>query len=167
MKVVDEPSEATPVPSKSQRKRDHHALQELAAELAALPESRLSRLELDPELREAIRTTRTMRASGARNRQLRHLAQQLLQGDPRALRTELDRFSSRDRAQVAREQRAAMLRDRVLEKAETAPELGLDTEGAVRLAELRRTALAGTDATRARHARREIYRLILARLEAG
>src|SRR5690606_22185761 len=47
-RVQDEPV------SKTRRKREMHELQALGAALVALPEARLARLELDPELRDAL-----------------------------------------------------------------------------------------------------------------
>lgn len=164
MTTDDQPADGQAT-SKSQRKREHHALQDLAAELAALPESRLRHLDLEAELGQEIRTARTMKASGARNRQLRRIAQQLAQHDPQSLRIRLAALAAPDRERVAREQRAAALRERVLEQGSTALELPLGAADSARLAELRNTALASADMTRAQHARREIYRLILALLQ--
>jgi len=59
-------------PSKSARKRDLEALQELAEQMTLLSDAELQRLEVDERLRSAIDLVRPMRPSGARNRQLRH-----------------------------------------------------------------------------------------------
>lgn len=154
-------SDAQAPPSKSQRKREHHALQALATELCELAESRLLRIELDDATRQDIRLARSMKASSARNRQLRHIARQLQQYDPQLLRSRLAALTQRDHEQVAREQQATRLRERVLEHGEAVLELPLEADERTRLAQLRLAALAGTDGTRTRHARREIYRLIL------
>ena len=164
MTAADDRTEDAAPASKSQRKREHLALQALAAELAALPATRLRRLELDAELEQEIRAAGAMKASGARNRQLRHVAQQLAEHDPAALAARLAALSAPDRAQVAREQRAAALRERVLEEGCGALGLPLGAADSARLAALRTCARSASDATRARHAQREIYRLILALL---
>jgi ribosome-associated protein len=59
-------------PSKSARKRELAALQELAEQMAALSDSELQRLGVDESLRHEIQQVRSIRPSGARNRQLRH-----------------------------------------------------------------------------------------------
>ena len=55
----DDALDADPrAPSKSQRKRDMHALQALGAELVRLRRDQLQRIELPEELREAIEFAR-------------------------------------------------------------------------------------------------------------
>lgn len=58
--------------SKSARKREVVALQELAERMAALSDRELERLGVAAALREALAQVRPMRPSGARNRQLKH-----------------------------------------------------------------------------------------------
>lgn len=60
-------------PSKSQRKRDAHALQAMGDQLVALPPAHLARLDLPDDLREAVRATRGIGARGARSRQLQYI----------------------------------------------------------------------------------------------
>lgn len=164
--TAQEPGAQAP-PSKSQRKREHHALQALATELSELAENRLLRIELDDATRQDIRLARSMKASSARNRQLRHIARQLQQYDPQVLRSQLAALTQRDHEQVARERQATRLRERVLEHGEAVLELPLEADERTRLAQLRIAALAGVDSTRTKHARREIYRLILQGLARG
>jgi len=59
-------------PSKSARKREVEALQLLAEQMSALSDQELRRLNIDRQLRDAIGQARSMRPSGARNRQLKH-----------------------------------------------------------------------------------------------
>lgn len=153
-------------PSRSQRKREHLGWQALAAELAALPDSQLRRLGFEPELEREIRTARAMKASGARNRQLRHVAQRLSDaGDQTTLRTALAAIGAPHRLQAARERRAAELREQALRAGAAEIGLPLPETVAVRLDDLRTLALKGGDTARSRHARREIYRLILSLIE--
>lgn len=60
-------------PSKSQRKRDAHALQALGEQLVALPPAHLARLVLPDDLREAVRATKRMSQHGARLRQMQYI----------------------------------------------------------------------------------------------
>ena len=69
-------------PSKSARKREMSALQTLAGQMAALSDRELQRLGIDESLREVIDQVRSMRPSGARNRQLKHCVKYM---DPQAL----------------------------------------------------------------------------------
>ena len=149
-------------PSKSQRKRDHAALQGLAESLAALPEARLRRLPLGERAREELMLLRRMPVSGARNRQIRLLAQLLLEEDLTALQAEPQAMAEKARRETARHHAAERLRDRLLLEGESA----LEGQGAGDADRLRARALLAE----ARHAaggppataaRRELYRLAL------
>lgn len=59
-------------PSKSARKREIEALHVLAGQMAGLSDAELGRLGVDQALRDALALVRPMKASGARNRQLKH-----------------------------------------------------------------------------------------------
>ena len=74
-------------PSKSQRKRDAHALQALGAQLVALSPGHLARLQLPVALREAVLAAQGMRAHGARLRQMQYIGKLMRQLDDAALRT--------------------------------------------------------------------------------
>jgi ribosome-associated protein len=63
-------ADASPRPSKSQRKREAHALQALGAQLVALPRTHLARIELPDVLREAVVTAQSLRPHGARRRHM-------------------------------------------------------------------------------------------------
>ena len=57
-------------PSKSQRKRDAHALQALGVQLVVLSTVQLARLDLPETLHEAVLAVQRIRSHGARTRQL-------------------------------------------------------------------------------------------------
>lgn len=59
-------------PSKSARKRELLALQDLAERMVELNDQQLQRLGIDGPLLSALAQLRTMRPSGARNRQLKY-----------------------------------------------------------------------------------------------
>lgn len=149
-------------PSKSQRKREHAALQELAEALATLPDARVRRLPLGERSREELMLLRRMPAGGARNRQVRLLAQLLLEEDLPALQAEPQAMAEKARRETARHHAAERLRDRLLQEGESA----LEGHGAAEAERLRARALLAE----ARHApgsppataaRRELYRLAL------
>ena len=83
-------------PSKSARKREIAALQELAEQMVALSDSELQRLGVDESLRLEIQQVRSIRPSGARNRQLKHCVKYLDSQDLSAVRAYLaDQHSQR------------------------------------------------------------------------
>ena len=78
-------SNAPLTPSKSQRKRDAHALQTLGIQLVALSATQLARLDLPEILHEAVLAAQRMRAHGARTRQLQYIGKVMRQLEPAAL----------------------------------------------------------------------------------
>ena len=74
-------------PSKSQRKRDAHALQALGAQLVELSPARLTRIALPDVLREAVVAAQSMHQHGARLRQMQYIGRLMRQLDAAALRT--------------------------------------------------------------------------------
>jgi ribosome-associated protein len=79
-------SDAPLTPSKSQRKRDAHALQTLGIQLVALSAAQLARLDLPETLHEAVLAAQRMRAHGARTRQLQYIGKVMRQLEPSVLR---------------------------------------------------------------------------------
>ena len=73
-------------PSKTQRKRDAHALQTLGIQLVALSATQLARLALPETLHEAVVAAQRMRAHGARTRQMQYIGKLMRQLEPTALR---------------------------------------------------------------------------------
>ena len=59
--------------SKSQRKREMHALQALGKTLVELPQEQLGRLDLPETLRDAIMQARSITKRGALRRQLQYV----------------------------------------------------------------------------------------------
>jgi hypothetical protein len=80
------PADASPPPSKSQRKREAHALQALGAQLVALPRAHLARIALPDALRQAVVTAQGLRPHGARRRHLQYIGTLMRQLDPAELR---------------------------------------------------------------------------------
>jgi ribosome-associated protein len=78
-------SDAPLTPSKSQRKRDAHALQTLGIQLVALSAAQLARLELPETLHEAVLAAQRMRSHGARTRQLQYIGKVMRQLEPSVL----------------------------------------------------------------------------------
>ena len=78
-------ADAPLTPSKSQRKRDAHALQALGVQLVALSAAQLARLDLPEALHEAVVAAQRMRSHGARTRQMQYIGKVMRQLEPTAL----------------------------------------------------------------------------------
>ena len=78
-------ADAPHIPSKSQRKRDAHALQALGVQLVALSAVQLTRLDLPETLHEAVGAAQRMRAHGARTRQMQYIGKLMRQLEPTTL----------------------------------------------------------------------------------
>ena len=78
-------ADAPLTPSKSQRKRDAHALQALGVQLVALSAVQLTRLDLPETLHEAVGAAQRMRAHGARTRQMQYIGKLMRQLEPSVL----------------------------------------------------------------------------------
>src|SRR5262245_53787542 len=78
-------SDAPLTPSKTQRKRDAHALQTLGIQLVALSAAQLSRLDLPEALHEAVLAVQRRRSHGARTRQMQYLGKLMRQLEPGVL----------------------------------------------------------------------------------
>ena len=72
-------------PSKSQRKRDAHALQAFGVQLVALSAAQLARLALPEALHEAVLAAQHMRSHGARTRQMQSIGTLMRQLEPSVL----------------------------------------------------------------------------------
>ena len=79
------PADAPLTPSKTQRKRDAHALQVLGGQLVALSTAQLARLDLPEPLHEAVLAAQRMRAHGARTRHLQYIGKLMRQLEPSVL----------------------------------------------------------------------------------
>ncbi|MSR13840.1 MAG: DUF615 domain-containing protein [Gammaproteobacteria bacterium] len=105
--------------SKSQRKRDHHALQELALALVELSPRQLKKIALDEATRAEIVTARALQR-GALQRQLRYLAGMLEREDSAAIRGALDAIHAPERANVKALHEVERMRDEFLQTPESA-----------------------------------------------
>jgi ribosome-associated protein len=107
-------------PSKSQRKRDAHALQDLAESLVELAGSELERVPMPDALRDAVLEARRMTARGALARQRQYLGRLMRDIDPEPIRDALDAIHARGHAHVAHFHRLERWRDRLLNEGDAA-----------------------------------------------
>ena len=114
----DIPEDSEPLahdrPSKSQVKRDMHALQALGRRLVDLPAARLAALDLDEPLREAIALAQRIRSHEGRRRQIHYVGKLMRQADAEALRAQLDLWDSGSREQARAMHRLEALREQLI-----------------------------------------------------
>ena len=80
--------------SRTQKKKEDRALQDLGEQLVALQPGQLDALELPAELLEAVEFARSIKSHGARRRQLQYIGTLMRQIDPEPVKTALDRIRS-------------------------------------------------------------------------
>ncbi|MDT3737828.1 MAG: ribosome biogenesis factor YjgA [Denitratisoma sp.] len=149
-------------PSKSQRKRDMHALQDMGAELVELSPERLARIDMPEPLRGAIREAQRLTRHEARRRQLQYIGRLMRDADPAPIREALDAVKGASAIENARQHRLERLRERLLQDEAVLTEIGAAHPGAdiTRLRQLRRSALKDRDEGRPPRAFRELFRLL-------
>ena len=92
-------------PSKSQLKREMHALQELGETLVALPKDALKRMPMPEKLDEAVREARRITDHEGKRRQIQYVGRvmrSLFEDEVAALRTALDSYNGINKAETAR-----------------------------------------------------------------
>ena len=93
-----------PDKSRSQRRRDHLAVQKLGEALVHLSPGHFARMPLEETLRGAVQDARRLEGSAYR-RQLRYIARLLGRGDPEAVRSAMEYVSESGPAAGARRRR--------------------------------------------------------------
>ena len=111
----DTPTPLDERPSKSQRKREMHARQDLGRQLTELNETQRARLSLPEALVQAIAEFRRTSGHEARRRQMQYIGKLMRNCDIDAIRAGYDELLGNSRESVARMHRAEGLRDRMLE----------------------------------------------------
>ena len=154
------PADGEVKPSKSQRKRDMHALQDLGERLVDLPTERLSRLDLPEELRSAVREARRITSHEGRRRQMQYIGRLMRSIDPEPIREAIAALDGRSAAEIARHHRLERLRARLLADEGVLAELGGPGADLQRLRQLRRNALKEQAEGRPPRAFRELFRLL-------
>lgn len=117
-------------PSKSQVKRDMHALLDLGKELVELSPERLKQLPLAERLYEAIRAAQRITSHGGRRRQVHFVGKLMRNALSEEIRAQLDVWKNGSREATAAMHRLEILRDRLLEDDDALTELLQDHPGA-------------------------------------
>ena len=100
--------------SKSQRKREMHALQALGETLVALPDEQLARLGLPEALHEAIMHARSVSQRGALRRQLQYIGRLMRDVDADQIRNRLQLVQAGTVRDIAMLHRTERWRERLL-----------------------------------------------------
>ena len=100
--------------SKTQRKKEMHALQALGAALVELGEAQLDALELPEELAQAVREAKRIRSHEGRRRQMQYIGRLMREIDAVPIRARLDALSGQSAAAAARHRRLEALRERLI-----------------------------------------------------
>ena len=111
-------------PSRSQIKRELHALQDLGGRLMALSPKEWTQLPLDEDLKGALEESLRIKEKTARKRHRKRLGKLLSKVDVEAIEAIFTRMDDRHQQQSRRFHRLEQLRDRLLEEGDRAlPEL--------------------------------------------
>jgi ribosome-associated protein len=115
--MIDESAEAgtrSERPSRTQRKKEVQALQELGEQLVRLSREQLARIDLPDELREAIEFAHRVTSHEGRRRHLGYIGKLMRRVDAEAIRAALGLATGESRAAVALMHLAERWRDRLL-----------------------------------------------------
>lgn len=112
--TTESPETGPERPSKSQVKRDMHALLELGKRLVELSSERLRQLPLEEKLHDAIREAQRTPGREGRRRQVHYVGKLMRGADAQAIRSQLDTWENGSREQTAAMHRLENLRDLLL-----------------------------------------------------
>ena len=151
--------------SKTQLKRESHAIQDLGKRLAALSTDQLARIPLDTPVLEAIDLAHQIQNKrSALKRHYQYLGKLLRARDTEAIIAALDEIDNESRNSIQKHHRAERWRDRIVEQGTDAIEELITEASNVERQKLRQLWRnhhhATTDAKRIQHARllyREIF----------
>ncbi|MDO6746877.1 ribosome biogenesis factor YjgA [Gilvimarinus sp. 1_MG-2023] len=103
------------LPSKSQRKREMHALQALGQELTELSDSQLLSLDLPSEVLEAIQEMHRIRQREARRRHLQFIGKVMRKVDGEQVRQQLDNLNAKHSLNTQRQHQVENWRDQLID----------------------------------------------------
>lgn len=160
--LPDDDSEVPEPPSKSQRKRDMHALQDLGEQLVALSLDQLKKVPMPEALADAVREAKRITKHEARRRQMQYVGRLMRNADPEPIQAQLDIFNGTSKVEVARQHRLERLREDLLADEKTLQAIGQAWPQAdfQQLRTLRRNALKEREQSRPPKAFRELFRVL-------
>jgi ribosome-associated protein len=149
-------------PSKSQRKRESAAAQDLGEELVTLSPERLKKIDMPDALRLAVRDAQRISKHEARRRQMQYIGKLMRGVDPAPIKAALDEVNGVSAAANARQHRLERLRTQLMESEDTLGEIATAYPGAdlQYLRQLRRNALKEQQLAKPPRAYRELFRVL-------
>ena len=149
-------------PSKSQRKREMHELQDLGVELVGLSDDQLASIELPENLFDAVMHARQLTKHEARRRQMQYIGKLMRHLDPEPIRERIAAYSAVSHAHTARLHMLERWRARLLEDDAVLTELLTEhpRADAARLRLLMRNAARERAAGHAPKSFRALFRLL-------
>lgn len=102
--------------SKSQRKRDMHALQELGKVLTTLTEAQLDKIPISDELRSIVRTYNTLKTHESKRRHMQYLGKKMREVDEDAVRKAVDMVKLDNAREIKHFHAAEAWRDTLIAK---------------------------------------------------
>lgn len=118
------------IPSKTRRKREMEALQDLGERLVELNGERLARMDLPDALRSAVEEARRIRSHGALRRQMQYIGKLMRGVDPEPIRARLAAWDGSSREHAAWLHRLERLREGLVADDRAADELAREFPGA-------------------------------------
>ncbi|MCP5268308.1 MAG: DUF615 domain-containing protein [Zoogloeaceae bacterium] len=154
--------------SKTKKKHQMQALQELGEELADLSSDWLKKIDIPESLRDALIAAQRISSHGAKRRQLQYIGKLMRDIDPEPIRASLATIRGESAAEVARMHRLERLRTRLMEDEQTLSDIANAFPGAdlQHLRSLRRSALKEHEGQKPPKSYRAIFQM-LKELEAG
>ena len=156
-------------PSRTQRKKEVSALQDLGAELMALNDQQLARIALPERLRDAVLEARRITTFEAKRRQLQYIGKLMRGVEAEPIRAALDAVHAHSRGATVTHKRAEAWRERLLSAPGAVNELLAEhpqMDGR-RLRVLVRAALRERAEGRPPRAFRQLYQALRALIEKG
>lgn len=114
-------------PSKSQLKRDAHALQQLGTDLLEVKEDTWQTLQLPDGLIAALREAKRMPSRGARKRQLQYIGKLMRDVDPEPIQHYFEQLRLETRHQARKHHELEDWRDRMIAEGDAAIEAFLES----------------------------------------
>lgn len=106
--------------SKSQLKRESHALQDMGEELVSLPAAKLAKIPMPEELAQAVALARKIKARGGLKRQLQYIGKIMRSIDAEPIARALDELKNAAGKETAKFHRLEQWRDRLVAEGDSA-----------------------------------------------
>jgi len=129
MTTVADPVEEPERPSKSQRKRDMAALQDIGTELVMLNAEQLAEIELPERLFEAVVQAQRIRDFEGRRRQMQFIGKLMREIDAAPIRARLDLWNGAARASTAQQKLIERWREQLLAEDDALTSFAADHPG--------------------------------------